>query len=406
MRKFFKDFSFPGGIGSHCTPETPGSIHEGGELGYSVSHAFGAAFDNPDLMVAVVVGDGEVRNRPARDLLALQQIPEPDPRRRGPADPASQRLQDQQSDRARPHLARGTGESVRGLRLDAVLRRRLRSATACTRNGCHPRALRARDSGAFKQEARKSGTATRPRWPMIVLRTPKGWTGPKRSGRPQGRRLLAGAPGAAGRCAGEPGPSEAFWRLAAQLQARRTVRRDRAADPGTQGTGARGHSAHERQSARQRRAATQGAAPARLPRLRDQGGCAGRDSGREHAASGQFLRDIMRDNMRATSASSGRTRTPRTSSTLSTRPARNSGWPIIFPKMPTAANCRPTAASWRCFQRAHARRLARRLSAHRTAWFFSTYEAFVHVIDSMFNQHAKWLEICRTSCPGGRQSPR
>jgi len=59
MRTFFKEFSFPGGIGSHCTPETPGSIHEGGELGYSISHAFGAAFDNPDLLVAVVVGDGE-----------------------------------------------------------------------------------------------------------------------------------------------------------------------------------------------------------------------------------------------------------------------------------------------------------------------------------------------------------
>src|ERR1700751_3478068 len=59
MRTFFKEFSFPGGIGSHCTPETPGSIHEGGELGYSISHGFGAAFDNPDLVVAVVVGDGE-----------------------------------------------------------------------------------------------------------------------------------------------------------------------------------------------------------------------------------------------------------------------------------------------------------------------------------------------------------
>lgn len=64
MRKFFKQFSFPGGIGSHCTPETPGSIHEGGELGYSVSHAFGAAFDNPDLIVAAVVGDGEAETGP------------------------------------------------------------------------------------------------------------------------------------------------------------------------------------------------------------------------------------------------------------------------------------------------------------------------------------------------------
>src|SRR6201995_1186255 len=64
MRAFFKEFSFPGGIGSHCTPETPGSIHEGGELGYSLSHAFGAAFDNPDLLVAVVVGDGESETGP------------------------------------------------------------------------------------------------------------------------------------------------------------------------------------------------------------------------------------------------------------------------------------------------------------------------------------------------------
>src|SRR5512134_2575456 len=62
MRQFFKEFSFPGGIGSHCTPETPGSIHDGGELGYSVSHAFGAAFDNPDLLVAVMVGDGEAES--------------------------------------------------------------------------------------------------------------------------------------------------------------------------------------------------------------------------------------------------------------------------------------------------------------------------------------------------------
>ena len=100
MLEFFKEFSFPGGIGSHCTPETPGSIHEGGELGYSVSHAFGAAFDNPDLLVAVVVGDGEVGNRTAGHLLAFQQVPESHPRRRGAADPASQRLQDQQ-----PHAA-------------------------------------------------------------------------------------------------------------------------------------------------------------------------------------------------------------------------------------------------------------------------------------------------------------
>ena len=114
MREFFKEFSFPGGIGSHCTPETPGSIHEGGELGYSISHAFGAAFDNPDLLVAVVGGRRRGRDRAAGHLLALQQVPEPDPRRRGAADPAPQRLQDQQPDAARAHLPRGTGRACSG----------------------------------------------------------------------------------------------------------------------------------------------------------------------------------------------------------------------------------------------------------------------------------------------------
>ena len=95
LRAFFKQFSFPGGIGSHCTPETPGSIHEGGELGYSISHAFGAAFDNPDLLGHGRGRRRRGRDRPAGDLLAFQQVPEPDPRRRGAADPASERLQDQ-----------------------------------------------------------------------------------------------------------------------------------------------------------------------------------------------------------------------------------------------------------------------------------------------------------------------
>ena len=76
LREFFKQFSFPGGIGSHCTPETPGSIHEGGELGYVLSHACGAAFDNPDLIVAAVVGDGESETGAAGDFLAHQQVPE------------------------------------------------------------------------------------------------------------------------------------------------------------------------------------------------------------------------------------------------------------------------------------------------------------------------------------------
>ncbi len=95
LLNLFRAFSFPGQLGSHCTPEVPGSIHEGGELGYSLSHAFGAAFDNPDLIVSVMVGDGEAETGPLATLLALQQIPQLHPRRRGAAHPAPQRLQDQ-----------------------------------------------------------------------------------------------------------------------------------------------------------------------------------------------------------------------------------------------------------------------------------------------------------------------
>jgi xylulose-5-phosphate/fructose-6-phosphate phosphoketolase len=97
MKRLFKQFSFPGGIPSHVAAETPGSIHEGGELGYALSHAFGAAFDNPDLIVACVIGD-----RPARGELAFQQVPQPDPRWGGAADSPSERIQDREPDRAGP----------------------------------------------------------------------------------------------------------------------------------------------------------------------------------------------------------------------------------------------------------------------------------------------------------------
>ena len=107
MKRLFTQFSFPGGIPSHVAPETPGSIHEGGELGYALSHAYGAAFDNPDLIVACVVGDGEAETGPLADELAFQQVPQSGARRRGAADPASQRLQDRQSDGAGAHQPRG-----------------------------------------------------------------------------------------------------------------------------------------------------------------------------------------------------------------------------------------------------------------------------------------------------------
>ena len=125
MRRLFRQFSFPGGIPSHVAPETPGSIHEGGELGYALSHAYGAAFDNPDLIVACVVGDGEAETGPLADELALEQVPQPGQRRRGAADPAPQRLQDRQPDGARPHPRRRSSTTL-------LARLRLRRRTSST----------------------------------------------------------------------------------------------------------------------------------------------------------------------------------------------------------------------------------------------------------------------------------
>ena len=101
----FKQFSFPCGVPSHCAPETPGSINEGGELGYSIAHAFGAVFDNPDLIATVVVGDGEAETGPLGYFLAVQQIPEPDHRRCCSSYPSLKRIQDQQPDHLLPYFS-------------------------------------------------------------------------------------------------------------------------------------------------------------------------------------------------------------------------------------------------------------------------------------------------------------
>ena len=122
MKALFKQFSFPGGISSHVAPTTPGSIHEGGELGYSLSHAFGAAFDNPGPDRRLHHRRRRSRDGPAGDRVAVQQVARPGDRRSRAADPAPQRLQDQQPDRPGPHRARGTGAVPARLRLDAVLR--------------------------------------------------------------------------------------------------------------------------------------------------------------------------------------------------------------------------------------------------------------------------------------------
>jgi xylulose-5-phosphate/fructose-6-phosphate phosphoketolase len=178
LLKFFRQFSFPGGIGSHCTPETPGSIHEGGELGYSISHAYGAAFDNPDLIVAVAVGDGEAETGPLATSWHSNKFL--NPIRDGAVLPV---LHLNGYKIANPTvLARIPHEELEALLIGyghkpyfvegddpAVMHQKM----ASTLEQC---ILEIR---SLQQHARSTGDATRPRWPMIVLRSPKGWTGPK-----------------------------------------------------------------------------------------------------------------------------------------------------------------------------------------------------------------------------------
>ena len=156
MKKLFKQFSFPGGIPSHVAPETPGSIHEGGELGYALSHAYGAAFDNPRPDRRLRRRRRRGRDRAARHRLARQQVPQPGPRRLRAADPAPQRLQDRQPLLPGPHPRGRAAQVLRGHGLQAVLRRGPRTAGG-------PSAVGRRAGHRASRKSSKSGPRRAPR---------------------------------------------------------------------------------------------------------------------------------------------------------------------------------------------------------------------------------------------------
>ena len=182
MKRLFKQFSFPGGIPSHVAPETPGSIHEGGELGYALSHAYGAAFDNPDLIVACVVGDGEAETGPLATGWHGNKFLEP-----GRATAAvlpilhlnGYKIANPASSRASSHEE--LEQALRRLRLPAVLRRRRRARAHAPADGGDARRGRRGDPAHPARCATSAASRAAPAWPMIVLRTPKGWTCPRES---------------------------------------------------------------------------------------------------------------------------------------------------------------------------------------------------------------------------------
>ena len=392
MKAFFKQFSFPGGIGSHCTPETPGSIHEGGELGYSISHAFGAAFDNPNLLVAVAVGDGESETGPLATSWHSSKFL--NPIRDGAVLPIlhlngykinNPTLLSRIPKGELAELMRGYGWTPHFVEGDDPMT--MHQQMAATMDACYA-AIR-----AFQDEARSSGKATRCHWPMIVLRTPKGWTGPKEV---DGRKV------------------EGFWRahqvplsglhnnpphlhqLEAWLKSYRPeqlfdergklIPELRALAPkGTLRMSANPHA----NGGLLRRAL-------RMPDFRDYAlevPEPGTLRAMNTKPTGDLLRDIMAKNM-----DNFRVFGPdeNTSNKLD----------AIYEVSKKLWLCDYTPEDSDGGELAPDGRVLEMLSEHTLeGWyegyvltgrhgFFATYEAFVHVIDSMYNQHAKWLAIC------------
>ena len=392
MREFFKEFSFPGGIGSHCTPETPGSIHEGGELGYSISHAFGAAFDNPDLLVTVVVGDGEAETGPLATAWHSNKFL--NPVRDGAVLPVlhlngykinNPTLLARISHEELEALFRGYGWTPHFVEGDDP--ERMHQAMAATLERC---VLDIRD---IQARARRSGKAVRPRWPMIVLRSPKGWTGPaKVDGRTvEGYWRAHQVPLAQVRS--NPAhlrqlerwlksyrPQELFdadGRLVPELKALAPQgRRRMSANPHANG-------------GRLRR-------PLRLPEFPDYAVPVPKPGVAEFENTrplGEFLRDILKlnpDNFRVFGPDET------TSNKLdAVYQASKKTWLADY--LPVDADGGELAPDGRVMEMLSEHTLEGWLEGYLLTGrhgFFSTYEAFVHVIDSMFNQHAKWLDIC------------
>src|SRR3954451_2355491 len=392
MRLFFKEFSFPGGIGSHCTPETPGSIHEGGELGYSLSHAYGAAFDNPDLLVTVMIGDGESETgplatswhsnkflNPIRDGAVLPVLHLNGYKINNPT--ILSRISHEELDSLlrgygwTPHFVEGSDPTVMHQKMAATLEQ------------CVVEIRR------VQQDARASGKPSRPRWPMIVLRTPKGWTGPKEVDGHKVEGFWRSHQVPLSGLHGNPAhmkqleewlrsykPEELFdetGRLNAELRA--------LAPKGDRRMGANPHG----NGGQLRR-------PLRLPDFRKYGiklDKPGIVSKENTAPLGEFLRDILRENPK-----NFRVLCPdelasnRLGAVLQ---ASKKLWLADY--LPEDADGGELSPDGRVIEMLSEHTLEGWLEGYVLTGrhgFFSTYEAFAHVIDSMFNMHAKWLSIC------------
>ncbi|MBV8672504.1 MAG: phosphoketolase family protein [Acidobacteriaceae bacterium] len=392
MRRFFKEFSFPGGIGSHCTPETPGSIHEGGELGYVLSHACGAAFDNPDLIVAAVVGDGESETGPLATSWHINKFL--NPIRDGAVLPIfhlngykinNPTLLARIPQEELESLLRGYGWTP--YFVEGSDHKSMHQAMAATVEHCVKEIRKA------QQSARETGVAERVHWPMIVLRSPKGWTAPRKL---DGHYL------------------EGFWRAHQvpmadvktnphRLQELEDWMRSYKPEELFDQNGTLIHELKELAPTGTRRMGSNPHANGgglkralRIPDFRDYA-CKFDKPGTVEVENakplGTFLRDVMKLNMKNFRVF-GPDET--TSNKLDNvyQVSKKLWLEEYFEEDLDGGELAPDG------------RVIEMLSEHTMEGmlegylltgrhgFFSSYEAFIHVIDSMFNQHAKWLEIC------------
>ena len=392
MRRLFKQFSFPGGIPSHVAPETPGSIHEGGELGYSLSHAYGAAFDNPELLVCCVVGDGEAETGPLATSWHSNKFL--DPVHDGAVLPilhlngykiAGPTVLARIPCEELEHLMRGYGYAPRFVEGDDPIAMHRKMAETLDEVVDEIRAI--------QKEARTGGFKQRPRWPMIVLRSPKGWTGPKVvDGVPVEGTFRAHQVPLSG-LAQHPAhlamleawmksyrPEELFddkGRLAGELAALApTGDRRMSANPHANG----GLLRKELRMPEFRSYAVDVPAP-------------GAVDAEATSVQGKLLRDVLELN-----------RERRNFRIFSPDETSSNRWGAVFEVTSRESVAEILEADDHV---AYDGRVMEMLSEHQCqGWlegylltgrhgFFSCYEAFIHIVDSMFNQHAKWLKVTR-----------
>jgi len=392
MKKLFTQFSFPGGIPSHVAPETPGSINEGGELGYALSHAYGAAFDNPDLLVACVVGDGEAETGPMATSWHSNKFLNP------------------VHDGAVLPILHLNGYKIAGPTVLARIPREELEALFCG-YGYTPYFVEGDDPEAMHQlmaatldtvvaeiqriqrDARVNGFSVRPRWPMIILRSLKGWTGPTSvDGKPvEGTFRAHQVP--VTNFVEEPThikileqwmkryrPEELF-----DDQGRLMPELAELAPTGERRMGANPH-ANGGMLLRD----------LRMPDFRDYAVKVpkpGEAIAEATRTQGEFMRDVMKLNAEA-----------RNFRIFSPDETASNRWGALF----EVTNRCSTAEIYPGDERvAPDGRVMEMLSEHQCqGWlegylltgrhgFFSCYEAFIHIVDSMFNQHAKWLDVTR-----------